>query len=65
MPQGSARVAGITTMLAVRALGRDAGALLVYAFTWLFPCVLLHWPRRVVAAPVALAAAWAYGALAG
>lgn len=63
------RATGVGHLIAISGLhvglAGIAGALLVYAFTWLWPCVLLHWPRRVVAAPVALAAAWAYGALAG
>ncbi|THD07888.1 DNA internalization-related competence protein ComEC/Rec2 [Metallibacterium scheffleri] len=63
------RATGVGHLIAISGLhvglAGIAGALLVYAFTWLWPRVLLHWPRRVLAAPVALAAAWAYGALAG
>ncbi|MCK9367364.1 MAG: DNA internalization-related competence protein ComEC/Rec2 [Metallibacterium scheffleri] len=63
------RATGVGHLIAISGLhvglAGIAGALLVYAFTWLWPRVLLYWPRRVLAAPVALAAAWAYGALAG
>ncbi len=63
------RATGVGHLIAISGLhvglAGIAGALLVYAFTWLWPQVLLRWPRRVLAAPVALGAAWAYGALAG
>ncbi len=63
------RATGVGHLIAISGLhvglAGIAGALLVYACTWLWPGVVLRWPRRVLAAPVALAAAWAYGALAG
>ncbi len=63
------RATGIGHLIAISGLhvglAGIAGAALVHLLTLLWPRLLLWRPRRLLAAPVALAAAWAYGALAG
>ena len=63
------RATGVGHLIAISGLhvglAGIAGALLVHLLTWLWPRLLLWRPRRVLAAPVALLAAWGYGALAG